>query len=361
MKALRLFCPAEDHTWSQSIQTERELQICKDIASRLGLAIRLDEANGKLFLGRGKPSGPPEKSGRRINAAGMALIKDSEGCSLEAYKDPVGVWTIGYGHTGSDVAPGLIISQGRADQLLQEDLAKFEAGVSDLVKVPISDNQFAALVSFAYNLGLAALADSTLLRKLNAGDYQGAAEEFPRWVNAGGQRLPGLVTRRERERRLFAPPGLGAPINVSVASKVRPLAQQKADTCGLASAAMAINCLTGLNYTDLSLRERYDYRLLEALNGECPKHRWESPDFTPASWALIEQSLQAGRPVLFAANGPDFSASGRGHILLIVALKGDQVQMADPNGGVFRWWTRKQCELAPPHPHGKWLMVASTK
>ncbi|MGL4407393.1 MAG: lysozyme [Zoogloea sp.] len=140
---------------------------------------------------------------RTINAAGLALIKQSEGLRLDAYPDVVNVWTIGYGHTGPDVHPGLTITQAQAEQLLKQDLARFEQGVSQLVRVSLNDNQFAALVSFSYNLGLGNLRNSTLLRLLNQGDYAGAALQFPRWNRAGGHVVQGLVTRRKQEQALF--------------------------------------------------------------------------------------------------------------------------------------------------------------
>jgi lysozyme len=143
----------------------------------------------------------------KISDEGIALIKRFEGVRLQAYQDPVGVWTIGYGWTqpvaGRKVSAGMRISSAMADSLLLCGVVQFEQGVSRLVKVPIAQGQFDALVSFAYNLGLRALGDSTLLRKLNAGDRQGAAAEFGRWVNAGGARLDGLAARRAAERALF--------------------------------------------------------------------------------------------------------------------------------------------------------------
>lgn len=142
-----------------------------------------------------------------ISKNGIELIKRFEGLELEAYPDSVGVWTIGYGWTqavdGKKIAPGMRIDQATADRLLKCGVVQYEQGVNQLVKVRITQGQFDALVSFAYNLGLRSLSTSTLLRKLNDGDKQGAAEEFGRWVNAGGKRLDGLVTRRAAERRMF--------------------------------------------------------------------------------------------------------------------------------------------------------------
>lgn len=138
---------------------------------------------------------------------GIALIKKFEGCRLTAYQDSVGVWTIGYGWTnavdGKPVRAGMTISQEVAERLLKTGLVGYESDVSKLVKVKLTQGQFDALVSFTYNLGARSLSTSTLLKKLNAGDYRGAADEFPRWNKAGGQVLAGLTRRREAERSLF--------------------------------------------------------------------------------------------------------------------------------------------------------------
>lgn len=134
---------------------------------------------------------------------GLALTKQFEGCKLTAYQDSVGVWTIGYGHTGTFAVQGKTITQDFADRLLLADIAKFEAGVLKLVRAAINQNQFDALVDFSFNLGLGNLGSSTLLKKLNAGDVKGAAEEFLRWDKAGGKVLAGLTRRRKAERDLF--------------------------------------------------------------------------------------------------------------------------------------------------------------
>ncbi|ENZ3704425.1 lysozyme [Serratia marcescens] len=142
-----------------------------------------------------------------ISKSGIELIKGFEGLRLKAYQDSVGVWTIGYGWTqpvdGKEVGPGMRIDQATADRLLKCGVVQYEQGVNQLVKVKITQGQFDALVSFAYNLGLRSLSTSTLLQKLNAGDTQGAADQFGRWVNAGGKRLDGLVARRAAEREMF--------------------------------------------------------------------------------------------------------------------------------------------------------------
>lgn len=140
--------------------------------------------------------------GTRINAAGLALIKEFEGLQLEAYLCPAGVPTIGYGTTNG-VHLGDQITEATATALLKEDLQRFEAAVSQAVQVPLTSNQFSALVCFAYNVGAEAFRTSTLLNVLNQGDYAAAAEELLRWNKAAGEVLPGLVRRRTAEQQLF--------------------------------------------------------------------------------------------------------------------------------------------------------------
>lgn len=149
---------------------------------------------------------PPGEAHRRINDIGLEHIKRWEGCELVSYKDVGGVWTIGYGHTSAAgipfVKPAMRINQQEADDILRSDLRKFEERVSRLVKVPLADNQFSALVSFDFNTG--ALHKSTLLKKLNARDYDAVPHELMKWVNAGGKKVKGLVNRRAAEVGLWA-------------------------------------------------------------------------------------------------------------------------------------------------------------
>lgn len=140
-----------------------------------------------------------------ISETGIQLIKKFEGCSLKAYKCPAGIWTIGYGHT-SGVKEGQTITKKEAEAYLKQDLTTFETFVSNLITVAINQNQFDALVSFCYNLGPGNLRSSTLLKRINAGDFNGAAEEFDRWIYAGGKKLSGLVKRRAAEKALFLQP-----------------------------------------------------------------------------------------------------------------------------------------------------------
>lgn len=133
---------------------------------------------------------------------GINLIKQFEGCILSAYKCPAGVWTIGYGHT-KNVKQGMKITSSQATELLKEDLTTYENYVNKYVKVKLNQNQFDALVSFTFNCGAGALKSSTLLKKLNKGDYTGAANELLRWNKANGKVLAGLTRRRKAEKALF--------------------------------------------------------------------------------------------------------------------------------------------------------------
>ena len=141
-----------------------------------------------------------------VNQATIDLIKRNEGCKLTAYQDSVGVWTIGYGHTGDDVAEGLQITQDQAEALLRQDLDKFQDGVDTAIGGDTSDNQFGAMVSLTFNIGLGHFQTSTVLREHNAGNYQAAADAFLMWNKAGGQVLAGLDRRRREERNLYLQP-----------------------------------------------------------------------------------------------------------------------------------------------------------
>lgn len=134
---------------------------------------------------------------------GIQLIKSFESCRLKAYQDQVGVWTIGYGHTGDDVYEGQAITQDDADTLFASDLKEREDAVSRMVSVPLTAGQFSAIVSFVYNLGAHTLQTSTLLKDVNAGNFDAAAAQFPLWDHCGGATNPGLLRRRLAEQALF--------------------------------------------------------------------------------------------------------------------------------------------------------------
>lgn len=133
---------------------------------------------------------------------GMNIVKFYEGLRLQAYLCPAGVPTIGYGHT-QNVKLGMTCNQKQAEEWLESDFFLAKRDVKAVVKVPLKENQLDALASFVFNLGVRKLIQSTLLKKLNAGDYSGAACEFDKWVFGGGVKLKGLVKRRAAERQLF--------------------------------------------------------------------------------------------------------------------------------------------------------------
>ena len=133
----------------------------------------------------------------------IQLIKKHEGFSSEPYLCPGEVWTIGYGHTQGITSYTYPISEDQAELLLRDDIAAVEKIIRTYVSVPLTSEQYSALVSFVFNIGEGNFRRSTLLRKLNAEDYTGAAGEFPRWIYAAGRRLKGLEKRRREERDLF--------------------------------------------------------------------------------------------------------------------------------------------------------------
>lgn len=143
----------------------------------------------------------------KINQSGLDLIKSFEGFRASPYICPAGVLTIGYGTTGKRVKAGMPpVTKATAEQWLREDVQVFEQAVDRLVTVPLTSNQFSALVSFVYNIGSGAFASSTLLKRLNAKLYSEAAAQFERWNKGGGKVLPGLTRRRQAEKALFLKP-----------------------------------------------------------------------------------------------------------------------------------------------------------
>lgn len=160
---------------------------------------------------------------RHINAEGLEKIKQWEGLRLTAYQDTGGVWTIGYGSTDKEYAySGNKISEEKAEWLLKCDLARAESAVERLVTAELSDNQFAALVSFVFNVGTAAFKKSTLLKKLNKGDYNCVPSELARWNKDNGKVVEGLVNRRAAEAGLWALGAFIASAPVEAAVSHRP-------------------------------------------------------------------------------------------------------------------------------------------
>jgi len=154
----------------------------------------------------------------------IGKIKKWEGVRRAAYKDSVGVWTIGVGHTAAAGPPipraGLTLTEAEVDAVLRKDLGAAERAVQSLVRVPLTDNQYGALVSFVFNVGAGAFAKSALLRKLNAGHYDAVPGELMKWVNGGGRRIEGLVNRRSQEAALWGREAFVA------SSKASPTAQE---------------------------------------------------------------------------------------------------------------------------------------
>lgn len=140
-------------------------------------------------------------------AIAVPFIKSNEGCRLTSYRDPAGVWTVGYGSTrlasGNPVMRNVRITQEQADDLLTSELERLRGTLAQYIRVPVTEGQFIALIDFAYNCGEGSLRRSTLLKLLNAGKVVNAGYEFRRWTRAGGKELPGLVRRREAEKKIF--------------------------------------------------------------------------------------------------------------------------------------------------------------
>lgn len=140
----------------------------------------------------------------RYSEEGLALTKSFEGLRLEAYEDSAGVWTVGYGHTGPAVFEGQTVTDAEAEAMLLADLEDAVRCVNRRVTAAISQGQFDAMVDFCFNAGRGNFLQSTLLRKVNAGDFAGAAAQFGLWVHAGGEVVPGLVRRRQAEAEMFS-------------------------------------------------------------------------------------------------------------------------------------------------------------
>lgn len=179
---------------------------------------------------------------RTVNADTLALIKQWEGCRLTAYPDPGSKdglpYTIGFGHTAG-VRKGMVISQAQADAYLQADLDQCAAAVSPLITVALTDNQFGALVSFAFNIGVSAFRKSTLLKKLNQGNYAAVPSELARWNKNDNHVMEGLVNRRAAEAGLWAKGSFVSSSKVDVAPQAgKWLTPESIGTVGGAAAGL---------------------------------------------------------------------------------------------------------------------------
>lgn len=139
----------------------------------------------------------------RISLNGINLIKKFEGLKLKAYRDVIGIITIGYGHVDPSITIDTEWTEAQATDMLHLDLGKFEDGINSFVKVELNQDQFDALVSFCYNVGLGNFQKSSMLKAINLKDFAKAAIQFPLWANAGGKKIPTLVKRRAEEQTLF--------------------------------------------------------------------------------------------------------------------------------------------------------------
>lgn len=159
-----------------------------------------------------------------VNEKGLALIRQCEGFRGRAYRDAVGVWTIGFGHTSMagapEVKPGLVVSRDKASQILARDVEMFAEGIANVITTELNDNQFSALVSFAYNVGLGNFKKSSVLKAVNANDVEAVPRRLALWSKAGGRVLPGLVKRRAAEAELFA-----TPVEGSITDVLKPVVE----------------------------------------------------------------------------------------------------------------------------------------
>lgn len=183
---------------------ERELYIAQDegTQSEWGTLQHYEKSESSTTTASTSSSSSTSGGSKTTSQTGIDLIKGFEGCRLTAYRDSGGTLTIGYGHT-LGVTSGMTISQAQAESYLKSDLQTFESAVNSYVTVPLTQNMFDALVSLSYNIGSNAFKGSTLLSKLNQGDYTAAADQFGAWVKSGGTTLNGLVKRRAAEKQLF--------------------------------------------------------------------------------------------------------------------------------------------------------------
>jgi lysozyme len=194
----------------------------------------------------------------RINAETIALIKHFEGCKLTAYRDPVGVWTIGYGLTtgalpGVSVGAGMTIAQEQADDYLTQVLTRFSEKILPGFTRKPTENQFGAFLSLAYNIGFGGFLKSTALRRFNAGDDQGAVEALQWFNKAGGKVLPGLVRRRAAEAALFMRGAPQSDVEAERPDQERGLTQsttlQAASATAVATATSAVTAISALDGT----------------------------------------------------------------------------------------------------------------
>lgn len=274
------------------------------------------------------------RSTGKLSEKGLQFLISSrnEAFHAEAYKrENEQYWTIGYGHYGSDVKPGMVITEEEARKLLRQDIAEAENAVNKNVKVPISQNMFDALVSFTFNVGTGAFQESTLLKKLNAGDYKGAQQEFYKWTkDDSGKVLGGLVHRREKEAEMFG-------TDITSDNKL---------------AVDAINPL--LQYTDVNLEEYATkrqggkgYADKTAVSGKIGNYITASGVQVGKSAAIVLSQIE-GSGTITSGLG-DQHAAGSKH------YTGHAVDIG--MGGVVRDKTIQTCINFLKHPAVAWVYV----
>lgn len=139
----------------------------------------------------------------KTSPAGVTMIKRFESCRLHAYTDVANNWTIGWGHVSVDIHQGVVWTQAKCDEQLVRDLIKFENALNGMLTVELNQNQYDSLIDFVYNAGPGNLEKSTLLKKVNESDFEGASKQFGRWAHSNGKLIPALVKRRAYEKDLF--------------------------------------------------------------------------------------------------------------------------------------------------------------
>lgn len=252
----------------------------------------------------------------RISSNGLKIVKHFEGLHLKAYIDPVGIWTIGYGHTGQAAHKGNVISEPQAEGLLREDIRESEGFVDRYIDVELMQHHFDALVSFTFNVGGGALSKSTLRRKLNSGDFEGAAAEFPRWnkgtVNGKKVVLPGLSRRRSSEQLMFETGKvsyfdgneLAAPDNAEKNNSTA--ADIPTGAPGSGAEFLATLGKDAARSDEVILRElAKDARIVFPVEHLIELRNDRYPTSRPRYWAVVNFDLHSGSPRLFVLDVVD--------------------------------------------------------
>jgi GH24 family phage-related lysozyme (muramidase) len=319
------------------------------LASFEALDRDLTTAQRQAFTDDWRSTGSPAKSFPPVwLAPARAIVKEFEGCHLKAYRCPADVWTLGWGHTGLDVREGVTIAQAQADTLLDQDLTYFAAGIHRLL--PSSDklggNQQAALISWAFNVGLGAMETSMLRRRILAGESYVTVipQELPRWNKANDTVMVGMVRRRAAEVALFtgSSPALTNPLPVPYFAQLDSKTDQGRRMCFSSACAMLLaylrpGLLSGPNGDDqyLARVRTYGDTTTPLAQIRALKSYGLSAEYIQnGDFALVERLINAGIPVPcgYLHRGPVGSPAGGGHWLIIVGYDATHVIVHDPLG-----------------------------